>query len=381
MPELNVAAVTVSAVAPPPSGNVEGVDAGAAEGQSSEPFAAVLQQAAEAAAAPAAIVVDQAALDLVAAEGETPDATGNAELAAILPMLMAIAAPKKRDDAGMAETPALPDVAIEAGEAASALDALPIAGPHGHSQGNTPSPVAALPSGSERAALLNHGQAAQLNQAQTATPTAIPAASSPKGENFSAAELKGMPRQGGFEELLSAAREGQLQTTPGTVSAQSAGNIPQAGPLRVETPVGARGWDTEVGNRLVWMAGRQESHAELVLNPPQMGRIEVSLSISGDQATAQFVSASPAVREALENALPRLRELLADAGVTLGQAQVGSESTGHPAAGERENGDNPPHGPMASAADGGGAGSIAGLVGGTANPWLQTGRGLVDVFA
>jgi len=45
----------------------------------------------------------------------------------------------------------------------------------------------------------------------------------------------------------------------------------------------------------------------------------ISLSMSGDQANAVFISASPEVREALENAMPRLREILADAGVTLGR--------------------------------------------------------------
>ncbi len=50
------------------------------------------------------------------------------------------------------------------------------------------------------------------------------------------------------------------------------------------------------------------------------------MTLNGDQATALFTSSNPAVREALENSLHRLREVLADAGVSLGQAQVGSES-------------------------------------------------------
>ena len=61
--------------------------------------------------------------------------------------------------------------------------------------------------------------------------------------------------------------------------------------------------------------------------------------MTGDQATATFVSANPAVREAIENAVPRLREVLADAGVTLGQTQVGSDSPQQSANGN-ENGDN-----------------------------------------
>lgn len=97
--------------------------------------------------------------------------------------------------------------------------------------------------------------------------------------------------------------------------------------VSISPAVGSKSWGDEVGNHVVWMANRQESRAELVLNPPQMGRVEVSLSVTGDQASASFVSSNPAVREALESALPRLREILADAGIQLGQAQVGAESS------------------------------------------------------
>jgi flagellar hook-length control protein FliK len=50
--------------------------------------------------------------------------------------------------------------------------------------------------------------------------------------------------------------------------------------------------------------------------------VQVVLNVNNDQATVAFSSATPEVREALENAMPRLREMLSDAGVTLGQASV-----------------------------------------------------------
>jgi flagellar hook-length control protein FliK len=145
--------------------------------------------------------------------------------------------------------------------------------------------------------------------------------------------------------------------------------------LVVNTPLGNTGWTSEVGDKVMWMLGRQEQRVELVLNPPQLGRVEVSLSLNGDQATAQFLSANPVVREALENAMPRLREMLADGGITLGQTHVGSDSSGQ-AANQRENGDNRP---------GFGSGNtmleLPIRAGGAANQWLERGRGLVDVFA
>lgn len=147
--------------------------------------------------------------------------------------------------------------------------------------------------------------------------------------------------------------------------------------LPVNQPVGNTGWSDEVGNHVVWMANRQESRAELVLNPPQMGRVEVSLSISGDQASATFVSGSPAVREALESALPRLREVLAEAGIQLGQAQVGAENPQQTAR-EDKNEDNfkgdrtTSHDTTSTQAHQGGVAGESGL---------KVGRGLVDVFA
>lgn len=103
---------------------------------------------------------------------------------------------------------------------------------------------------------------------------------------------------------------------------------PHAASLRVDTPLGQAGWHDEVGQRLTWMVGNDSHRADLVLNPPDLGRVEVSLSVSGDKASAVFASPNPAVREALEASMDRLREVLADAGVTLGQTHVGSETPG-----------------------------------------------------
>jgi flagellar hook-length control protein FliK len=148
--------------------------------------------------------------------------------------------------------------------------------------------------------------------------------------------------------------------------------------LPIDQHVGASGWGQEVGNRLVWMSSSTNSHAELVLTPPQMGRVEVSLSVTGDQATATFVSTNPAVREALEAAMPRLREILADAGIQLGQTQVGAENA-HQSAQQEKNGDNFAFGrnvpPEA------GASQTIATAPQPASSGLKIGRGLVDVFA
>jgi flagellar hook-length control protein FliK len=137
---------------------------------------------------------------------------------------------------------------------------------------------------------------------------------------------------------------------------------------RIDTPVGAARWAEDFSQKVSILVGRDQGRAELILNPPQLGRVEVSIDVSGDTATAQFVAASPVAREAIEQALPRLRETLAQAGVSLGQTSVSAES-------------NPRDPGQAGHGHGGRDGSErAPLLAAAAAPRLVA-RGLVDTFA
>lgn len=96
-----------------------------------------------------------------------------------------------------------------------------------------------------------------------------------------------------------------------------AGNLQAIG-----TPLDSAGWANEFSQKIMWMGTQQNQVAELHLNPPDLGPLSVSLSISDNQATALFTSPHGAVRDAVENALPKLREMLADNGIMLGNATV-----------------------------------------------------------
>lgn len=96
--------------------------------------------------------------------------------------------------------------------------------------------------------------------------------------------------------------------------------------LVVSTPVNSPNWHEDLGSKVSMLVGKEASSAELVLTPPHLGRVEVQLSVSGDQTTATFVAATPAAREALEQALPKLREFLADSGINLTSASVGGDA-------------------------------------------------------
>lgn len=127
-----------------------------------------------------------------------------------------------------------------------------------------------------------------------------------------------LPRGSGLTDAYAAAQFDRVQETGRPAFARE--------PLALQLPLRASGWDTELAQRVVWMAGRQAQWAEITVNPPNLGSIEVHLSLRGNDASAYFYSPHAVVREAIDESLGRLRDMLAAAGIQLGQAQVGRES-------------------------------------------------------
>ncbi len=86
--------------------------------------------------------------------------------------------------------------------------------------------------------------------------------------------------------------------------------------------VGSPNWNQSLGQKVVWMLSNEVQSASLTLNPPDLGPLQVVLNVSNNQANASFIATQPEVRQALEAALPKLREMLGNAGIELGQANV-----------------------------------------------------------
>jgi flagellar hook-length control protein FliK len=122
----------------------------------------------------------------------------------------------------------------------------------------------------------------------------------------------------------------ELTTTPLQPAffspAQSGAAVP-AVQLSVSTPLTQAAWGDEFNQKVTWMANQHNQSAELHLNPPQLGPLNVVLKMDGDQATAMFTSPHAAVRDAIEQALPKLREMMAESGIMLGNAMVSDQAT------------------------------------------------------
>ena len=88
-------------------------------------------------------------------------------------------------------------------------------------------------------------------------------------------------------------------------------------PLRLSIPVPTSGleWDSAFSNRVAWMVNRNVQIAELQLYPPELGRVEVRISLQNGTADIHFGAQHVTAREAIESALPRLKETLSEGGL------------------------------------------------------------------
>lgn len=112
----------------------------------------------------------------------------------------------------------------------------------------------------------------------------------------------------------------QVLRLPQSAPAPTAASAPVVGAIAQQ--VSSPGWGDVLGDRVMWMVGQQQQGAEIRLNPPALGPLEIKLSMTDGQATLTFSTQHLPVKEALEAATPRLREMFSESGINLGSVSV-----------------------------------------------------------
>ncbi len=205
--------------------------------------------------------------------------------------------------------------------------------------------------------------------------------SSSKVSGFSGLLLKeGGAVSQGLSSAIAGANIGAASGAEGLQSlAQRAGlnapgqNLPQLPVLR-GLP-GQPGATEALNERIMMMRSKGIQTAEIRLDPPDLGSLEVRVRVSGDTTTIQFHSPNPSVREALEAQVSRLREMMEESGLNLGQVDVSDQSLSDSSDGSFAEG----HG-SASSSGSGDDGADSELAAQNSSV-QQSGLGLVDYFA
>ncbi|EHJ94155.1 flagellar hook-length control protein FliK [Vreelandella boliviensis] len=134
---------------------------------------------------------------------------------------------------------------------------------------------------------------------------------------------KGAPAS---EHLLSGFSLSSSGPPPSSPSAQ--GFTPAVNPTAatLTTPVTNPAWPQQLSQQLVQISQRGgEQHVQMQLNPAELGPLSISLKFGEQGAQAHFLSAHAQVRQVLEQAIPQLREALAEQGISLGETSVGEQ--------------------------------------------------------
>jgi len=89
---------------------------------------------------------------------------------------------------------------------------------------------------------------------------------------------------------------------------------------------GRTAWSQGMGKQVLSMVNQNIGSAEIRLNPAHLGPIEILIDMSEDQVNVSLSSRHAIVREAMEQALPRLREMLDENGFNLADADISKHS-------------------------------------------------------
>ena len=77
-----------------------------------------------------------------------------------------------------------------------------------------------------------------------------------------------------------------------------------------------------VKDKVLVMINQKLQQVDIKLDPPELGNVQVRVNLQGDAATVNFVVQNPQAKEALDQHMGKLREMLNESGVDVGEANV-----------------------------------------------------------
>jgi flagellar hook-length control protein FliK len=127
-----------------------------------------------------------------------------------------------------------------------------------------------------------------------------------------------------FGEELINQQTAAVSTQTGTVKATEMSSTLQSSMQSIQKPFDPQQSEAsqKLQERINIMLSKNIQRADIRLDPPELGQLQVRINMNSEQATVQFQVQSPQAREAIENALPRLREMLEQQGVALADTDV-----------------------------------------------------------
>jgi len=123
-----------------------------------------------------------------------------------------------------------------------------------------------------------------------------------------------------------------MNAAPITATAETGLSMSSAAPLTsslstaIGVPVQGAEWSGKMTEQVSMMVKGGFQQADIKLNPAHLGPLEVKLNVSDDKANISFVTQHAPVKEAIDSAMPRLRDMLEEQGLSLVDVDVSTQS-------------------------------------------------------
>lgn len=168
-----------------------------------------------------------------------------------------------------------------------------------------------------------------------------------EGDKMPAAHAEGAPRE--YSQVQSEAnRDARSPVPSGSVQAQPANpTTAPAAPVvsSLDAPLGTPAFREQLASQIAVFIDQKQLSAQIQVHPPELGPVDVEIKIKADAVDVGFFATQADARDALELAIPQLKEMLAGQGLSLGSAHVGTRDDsrafadtlpgGHAGGGER----------------------------------------------
>ena len=96
--------------------------------------------------------------------------------------------------------------------------------------------------------------------------------------------------------------------------------------VELKPPVSSPDWGPALNQRITWMVANSLQNANITVNPPNLGPLEINIQTDQNKTNIQFIVTSSEVRQAIQDSIPALSKMFENSGLQLGQADINSRS-------------------------------------------------------
>ncbi|MEW6983237.1 flagellar hook-length control protein FliK [Colwelliaceae bacterium 6471] len=144
------------------------------------------------------------------------------------------------------------------------------------------------------------------------------------GESLVASSSVDRPNSTHNSAHLSSAQQNQFMEAMASRESRDSLNIHKPlSPIQTETiAIYSKDFSNAVKEKVMVMINQKLQQVDIQLDPPELGNVSVRVNLQGEQAAVNFIVQNQQAKDALEQNMPRLREMLAEKGVDVGDANI-----------------------------------------------------------